>query len=329
MIISSSLPNPCSLASLLPFVDRIVISTATTMLLHCQVKEEQYALKLSCHLSAANADHMTDFLLGQLPHFPFLLAGVVTPWTENPRAFQLELYARRHHRIIQKLEKEHDEKEQSRLTEIITKLKARVSKLLSKPPRTAYITLTPWVYWGSLSDFIKKIPADQTVLEACWFSFLFQSFYMLAVLHLHFPSWRHNDLHIGNVLVGKISPRTEIWSDLPGLQFHVPNHGIRIFMWDLDCSSLSPSFAPHLIECYGMSQVANRYYDLHTLCNHLLLFHSSTIPPEARRLLDDVVPLQYRRSAEVYGRLREQIEFTTPNQILLSHSYFQNARQRI
>jgi hypothetical protein len=191
----------------------------------------------------------------------------------------------------------------------------------------------------SLTDLISKRQLTSYQLRVI----LFQIVYTLAAIQKIFPSFRHNDLHLSNVLVQKLDtqqlPRGTnnyciyyLGKEQEKKFFHdVVRCPFRILLWDMYFSSIGDveTLAPPRS---SRSNVANKYYDLHKLFDSLEYVIEGTrtkglLNGKLKKLVDDVVPAAYKCMSKNLTREEKSelklhtIHHITPEE-LLNHDFF-------
>lgn len=193
----------------------------------------------------------------------------------------------------------------------------------------ALVSLVEYAQHGSLSSFLWE-HADEV---ETWRILIFQVLYALAVIQQSIPSFRHNDLHAANVLVAAVQSRVVEYTVLPDHVFSCQNQGLEIRLWDFDCACAEELVPPNYkvaaarSASFGISAVPNHYYDMHTFCNHLLLYHRP-VPAAVEDFLLDAVPIGFRHGKERFGRLGvgESCDLSPAN-VLCSHPFFAPLRR--
>jgi hypothetical protein len=200
----------------------------------------------------------------------------------------------------------------------------------------------------SLTPLVRKLSAYQL---KC---LLFQTVYTLAAIQYTIPSFRHNDLHLSNVLVQSIDS-VGLSAMYPGKQLctrykmghQTFYHNInlcprRALLWDFYFSSINTEDATRL----GLTQVVNdrfvetgmsarnQYYDLHKLFDSLeYVLENQGMSKELRGLIDHVVPVKYKCMSkglkpEAKRDMKLSEVMVTNPLDLLNHVYFKELQQR-
>ena len=177
---------------------------------------------------------------------------------------------------------------------------------------------------------------------------LFQIIYTLATIQRRFPSFRHNDLHLSNVLVQNLDTGTLTRAvNHYCMYYHQKEEGgkekttkfyhdlvrcpFRILLWDMYFSSIAD--LQELTPLHSRrSSVPNKYYDLHKLFDSLeYVLGGSPIDERLRELLDDVVPPAYKCMPKNLTREQKKklqlhtVHHVTPEE-LLHHKFFKSLR---
>ena len=161
---------------------------------------------------------------------------------------------------------------------------------------------------------------------------LFQVIHTLAVLQKEFPSFRHNNLTIDNILVyiKKDTTSSNVY-EYNDDKWTIPNIGFDIKITNFEKSKLSNFYGvvnqrdtevPYINE-------SNNYFDLHTFLNSLingnhnlsLLNSSNNCDLETKKFLDKIIPTEYRYKDQKY--LNNNVVIIQPYQ-LLNHPFFKD-----
>lgn len=147
----------------------------------------------------------------------------------------------------------------------------------------------------SLWDFAHQC----TITPYMWKVILFQIFYTLFVLSKNFPSFRHNDLHIGNILIQNITPSphsVKYHIDI-GLEFY---HDIRlcphrILLWDMYFASINKKDTKSVRATATPDRAINPYYDVHKLLDSIdYLFKKRKVNQQLKAFMEYALPDQYK-----------------------------------
>ena len=263
---------------------------------------------------------------GKTPHITLLISCFNTSIThfinipDINKSINKERY-KRYHQFIEKYEKEQFED--------------LVSVLISE-----------WCDMGDLLDYIRS---NYKKMDAMiWRVILFQLLSSLAMIHLKYPAFRHNDLKANNILLTSIkeTPVSNYFEySINYNLFCVPYIGFQIKLWDFDFACI-----PGLIDNakvlhswtdkINIKPVKNQYYDIHFFFNTLMCpaffphFNKpGAIPQEVKQFIYRVVPEDYRYGSksgnidtEGKGRLLVNKELTTPFKIITTDEFFRPFR---
>ena len=145
----------------------------------------------------------------------------------------------------------------------------------------AKVLMTEWADLGDLTDYIKANHRKWS-LET-WRALLFQMIAMLALIQEKYPTFRHNDLSMSNILVGSTRKdqleETELSGyyryNIGGKQYCVPDIGFRVLLADFDYASLIELDITHEklnnrdTKSFGMVSDGNKSFDTHMILNWL------------------------------------------------------------
>jgi hypothetical protein len=171
---------------------------------------------------------------------------------------------------------------------------------------------------------------------------IFQVLSVLATIQHFYPNFKHNDLHMGNVLYFESEKSRDYYRYiLDGETFSVPDIGIQLALWDFDYSSIGgeidnlKSF-DYMGRGFGVYEERNHYADMFKF---LIAFRSEFIPRknpppwavEVEAFLSRVIPKELQENIINIpglvgnGNLIYNFEYTTPLQAL-KDSYFDPLR---
>ena len=88
-----------------------------------------------------------------------------------------------------------------------------------------------WAKYGTLNDYF-GLGVEALNIKFYFFNII----YTLAVIQRVYPSWRHNDLHLKNILVQKVNPAT-ISYKFGRNNFVIPAIDASARFWDYDLSN--------------------------------------------------------------------------------------------
>lgn len=202
------------------------------------------------------------------------------------------------------------------------------------------VLISEWANKGDFLDFVKRYYKQITPQQ--WKIFFFQIISVLAVIQSKFPTFRHNDLKANNILVHKISKKETAY------RYRISQHGYIVpeveyllKIWDFDFACI-PGIVDNAkvyakwTDQINVTPTQNRYYDMHFFFNTFIkkgFFHQfledPCIPKEAVEFVNRVVPPKYQTGEEVTdkGRIKNNIEYTTPDKVLQTDPYFAEYRK--
>ena len=125
--------------------------------------------------------------------------------------------------------------------------------------------LTEWCDNDTLSSFL-NINREKFIKNPyLWNNLLFQLIYTLTVIQLKYPNFRHNDLHLGNILVSSYYTKGfnlyKIKLENKVYEYYIPNVGFQIKLWDFDWACLEPDII-NIKALMAKKNMKNRTYDL-------------------------------------------------------------------
>jgi len=206
------------------------------------------------------------------------------------------------------------------------------------------VLISEWANGGDLLDYIRKNYKELTLEK--WTIIFFQVLFTLASLHRKFPSFRHNDMKVNNILVGLDNDKyseAEYGYRMDNVKFNIPNIGIQIKIWDFDFSSIDGIIENNKVNSdwakrkISISKRRNQYYDMHFFFNTLICekffpqFYHGGVPPEIISFIHRMVPEPCRSvHANNYirkgGRILFKKEITTPYKVIMEDKLFSKYR---
>ena len=217
----------------------------------------------------------------------------------------------------------------------------------------AKVLMMEWASLGDLSDYIQANFRKWT-LET-WRGLFFQMFAMLASIQEHYPSFRHNDLSLANILV-QSTKKADVSDKEPagyykyhinGKEYCVPDIGFRILLTDFDYASIKEKGVwnekigtPHTRK-FGVVADENPSFDCHMMLNWLIVWtlklykyedEVTGVIGDVQKFLYDLIEEKYRglmnRNLK-HTRLRNGIKVIdrfVPKNILENNSLFEKYR---
>ena len=206
------------------------------------------------------------------------------------------------------------------------------------------VLISEWCNGGDLLDYIMKNYKKMTV--KIWTVIIFHVLFTLALIHEHFPAFRHNDLKSNNILVEKTEhitndPNVRYRYNMDNYKFVIPNIDIQMKIWDFDFACIDKIIPNNKVDSdwtkgIGISREKNQYYDMHyflnTLINPKFFPHCNRggMPQEIIDFIHRVIPPQYRNGKYVSkkGRMLCNYEYTTPKKVIFRDQLFEKYRFR-
>lgn len=213
------------------------------------------------------------------------------------------------------------------------------------------VLISEWCDGGDLLDYIRNNYKTMTI--RMWTVIFFQILYTLARIHMEHPSFRHNDLKANNILLQKIQNEEQSIRynyKIGNKSFMIPSIGFQSKIWDFDFACIGGYIENNKVNASWTRRISitrdrNKYYDIHYFFNSLSSrrffrhFHTGGAPQEIVEFVKRVVPEGYRsvpkqpgkqrvsnKFVNHKGRLRVNIEYTTPYKIIMEDPLFENYR---
>ena len=178
--------------------------------------------------------------------------------------------------------------------------------------------ISDWYNYGNLSSYsIKNI-----INELEWKIIIFKIIFTLVIIQDKYPSFRHNDLNINNILIKKSNICKSIYN-YNNTIYTIPNVGYDIYINDFEYSNICDIIINNEIKFermsreYGIRNKQNKYYDIHYFLNSL--FFSHKLSENIKNFIKKYIPLEYLNENNknvVKFRLIPDIEYTIPSTIL-------------
>ncbi len=140
------------------------------------------------------------------------------------------------------------------------------------------ILMTEWADLGELSDFIDDNKKGWSI--ETWRGLFFQLLAMLALIQEHYPTFRHNDLSMSNILVQKTrlgdtndTKKGYYKYTINGKEYLVPDIGFRVLLADFDYASIkelgitNEKLDNKHTKRFGAVTEPNRSFDSHMMLN--------------------------------------------------------------
>jgi hypothetical protein len=218
----------------------------------------------------------------------------------------------------------------------------------------AKVLMMEWASLGDLSDYIQANFRKWTF--ETWRALFFQMLAMLATIQEHYPSFRHNDLSLANILVQSTRNVEDISGKessgyyryrINGKEYYVPDIGFRILLTDFDYATIKDKGiwnekigTPHTRK-FGVVSDENPSFDCHMMLNWLIVWtlklykyedEVTGVIGEVKKFLYDLIEEKYRglmnRNLK-HTRLRNGIRIIDrfiPKNILENNALFEKYR---
>lgn len=203
------------------------------------------------------------------------------------------------------------------------------------------VLISEWANGGDLLDYIRNNYKKMTIKE--WRVMFFQLLSVLTVIHKKYPTFRHNDLKANNILIQLIENRKKnniYYYSINGESYYVPNIGLQIKIWDFDFACIpgivdNAKVNAEWTDRINVKPIRNQYYDIHYFFNTFTrkgffpeFWTKPEIPQKIKEFVKRIIPDKYISNdyTSERGRLLEDIEFTTPQRILLEDELFEKLR---
>ena len=199
------------------------------------------------------------------------------------------------------------------------------------------ILISEWANSGDLLYYIRKNYKNFKTKH--WRSIFFQLLSVLAIIQSKYPSFRHNDLKMNNLLVNEIaiSPKdNKYFYKINNQVYHVPNIGFQIKLWDFDFACIPGVVDNSKVEAewtdeINIKPVKNRYYDIHYFFNTFEtkgffpeFWTDECIPLKVKEFVNRIIPEKYKTGENISprGRLLVDDEYLLPDEILKNDVFF-------
>lgn len=223
--------------------------------------------------------------------------------------------------------------------------KQRYRKFVENAKKEKYsnkvsINLYEYANSGDFLNFLKNEYKTLSLIE--WKTFFFQIISTLAVIHVHYPTFRHNDFKANNILVHKIKKNSKYVNyTICGKNYKTPNVGYTLKICDFDFASIDGVINNIKVNLewankYGINCQKNLYYDIHYLFNSLInvnffpqiLTDNKYCYSEIKEFIYRIIPPMYRTHPKCNerGRLMVSDEYMSPQGIIENDILFEDFR---
>jgi len=179
------------------------------------------------------------------------------------------------------------------------------------------------------------IKSKKTINEWEWKSIIIQVVYTLYKIHKKFPTFRHHDLHLGNIMIKNVETK-DIIINLSNENFKINNAGLEVAIIDFGFSSMSGVSNPMAMDedfknLYGIYPNSSISYDLHFFLNAIYNYVSRcnptitncTVKNSIKQLIMNIIPQVFlgRGPSKGLNHFRLQKNFNKLNRRIPSHQY--------
>ena len=217
------------------------------------------------------------------------------------------------------------------------------------------ILISEWADGSDLLDYLRENYKKLSVKE--WRVMFFQILSVLVIIHTKYPTFRHNDLKANNILIQKISQRSNYNTykyKINGNEYLVPNTGVRCKIWDFDFACIPGLVENAKVDAEWTNKInikpkGHMYYDIHYFFNTLVSkgfisdFFSDdsegnpNVPHEVTEFVNRVIPPSSRKGKYVSDRGRllldfddlyklKDLHYRNANDILMNDIFFKKMR---
>lgn len=217
------------------------------------------------------------------------------------------------------------------------------------------ILISEWANGGDLLEYLRANFHNLTTKQ--WRVIFFQIISTLAVIQGKYPSFRHNDLKLNNILIQNIdtthSDRPFIYT-VDEQTFYVPNIGMRCKIWDFDFACIPGIVENSKVNALWTNDInvnpeSHPYYDLHYFFNTMVsegfisnFFNRDNdgmpyVPDDVTEFVKRIIPTNLRSGPYISERGRLLISYDklkrirglfykTPMEVLRSDPFFAKMR---
>jgi hypothetical protein len=159
-------------------------------------------------------------------------------------------------------------------------------------PKCIRMTFTDFANRGSLLDDMQKVKYTDSQLMTA----ILQVLLTLCTVYRDYPNYRHNDLHIGNLLVIDIENKKPLKYVIAGKTYIIEKPDFLVLLNDFDYNSIYPSYKNAKVRSMlqDVETLPSSYYDVHKFINSMLSIPTSSdfekISPDVMKFLKEIVP---------------------------------------
>ena len=217
------------------------------------------------------------------------------------------------------------------------------------------ILISEWADGSDLLDYLRENFKKLSIKE--WRVIFFQILSVLVIIHTKYPTFRHNDLKANNILIQKISQRSNYNTykyKINGNEYLVPNTGVRCKIWDFDFACIPGLVENAKVDAEWTNKInikpkGHMYYDIHYFFNTLVskgfisdFFNDDSdgnpyVPHEVTEFVNRVIPSSSRKGKYVSDRGRllldfddlykiKDLNYRNANDIIINDPFFKKMR---
>lgn len=191
---------------------------------------------------------------------------------------------------------------------------------------------------GTIDHFIKE---NYEKLDSnFWKVTFFQLLSVFATIQTKYPTFRHNDLKLNNVLITEDKSEKSDY-EINGKKYSVKSSGYSIMLYDFDFSSIDGVVNNHKVKLSWVNDIGicpdeDHYFDIHFFFNCLYrdywfgkdIWNDKYVPKDTLDFVARVVPEEYRKGKNVTdkGRILNGIKHTSSLELLENDEYFAEFR---
>ena len=197
------------------------------------------------------------------------------------------------------------------------------------------VLISEWANGGDLLDYLREYFSSLTVKE--WRVIFFQVISTIAIIQSKYPSFRHNDLKLNNILIQNINvgrgDGTFVYT-VNEQTYYVPNTGKRCKIWDFDFACIPGIVENAKVDAswtdgINVKSEAHQFYDIHYFFNTMIspgfisdFFGRNSdclplVPDEVTEFVKRVIPTKLRTGSKYISK---------KGRLLISYMELQNIR---
>lgn len=141
------------------------------------------------------------------------------------------------------------------------------------------VLVSEWNEYNNLHTYLYKEHKSFMNNIEKWIVLFFQILYTLTTIQIKIPGFKHNDLHMKNILVDSIDKgyylyRIKLKDSNEIINYKIKSMGFRIKLWDFDYSSIKNRV--YNLKIGKLSNIPNKYNDLFFIFYKIFCFEKKT-----------------------------------------------------